>query len=339
MSDSDDSSLVFYDAYERPWIDRDNFSLVSEEKSFAPESEVDVGGDEEEKNDDVFHEIDDKFHDDHKPMERRNSAMRFSALSSSIQSLFGGASQSEFAGDSTSSSDSEMSDEDRVEGIERTKQAMGVAPSNRKKTLKLEKGKASSRKKRKESKSWISKMWDFFSGNSGNSDSHGNATRHGGSGKHGVAPPKKSGVKVTLMGIKRSPYHNVKVIQNLEIHHGPVWVMRFSRDGKFLASGGQDGKAVVWSIGCDRRDTCLVDIDEDEGDERYAAASTFALATPNPVTGSGRLHTTEEYFIYPVPCRVYSDHDGHIVDLSWSSMHFLITACLDKVVRLWHVKR
>jgi WD40 repeat protein len=192
-----------------------------------------------------------------------------------------------------------------------------------------------------------SSIWHFFLGGAKHA-SHADPMDVGGGDKTAsAAPAKKTGVKLSLVGKKQPTYHHVHVLQELEVHHGPVWAMRFSQNGHFLATGGQDGKAIVWSVGFDRRASCLVDIDDEDTEERLHATPGFPLGSPTGAGGgSARFDSkhlssqaTAGAFIFPVPCRVFAEHDGHIVDLSWSASNFLLTACLDKSVRLWHVKR
>lgn len=39
------------------------------------------------------------------------------------------------------------------------------------------------------------------------------------------------------------------------------------------------------------------------------------------------------------PIQSYRDHSRDVIDLSWSSSDFLLSASVDKTVRLWHVSR
>lgn len=41
----------------------------------------------------------------------------------------------------------------------------------------------------------------------------------------------------------------VRLVQTLDImHDGPVWVMKFSPNGHYLATGGQDAKVIIWCV-------------------------------------------------------------------------------------------
>ena len=44
-------------------------------------------------------------------------------------------------------------------------------------------------------------------------------------------------------------------------------------------------------------------------------------------------------FLFPEPLQVYRGHTGDVVDISWSCSNFLLSASVDKTVRLWHVSK
>jgi WD40 repeat protein len=99
--------------------------------------------------------------------------------------------------------------------------------------------------------------------------------------------------------------------QTLHRHIGPVWTMKFSVDGHFLASAGQDHSVIVWRV---------VGIGEALNSHLGSSAGEFQL-------------------VYPEPYRTYSDHVSDVVDIAWSRTNFLLSASIDKTVRLWHVTR
>jgi WD40 repeat protein len=115
-------------------------------------------------------------------------------------------------------------------------------------------------------------------------------------------------------------------------HRQAIWVTTFSLDGKYLATGGRDGRVVVWSVGIDRRGVSDQDIHRDGLRQQEPPASmddeTQAAYESSPFP-----------LLYPLPCRVYRDHTDDITDLSWTRRHFLLSASADKTVRLWNVKR
>ena len=39
--------------------------------------------------------------------------------------------------------------------------------------------------------------------------------------------------------------------------------------------------------------------------------------------------------VYPVPYRTYAGHKADVIDLAWSKANFLLSASIDKTVRLW----
>jgi WD40 repeat protein len=53
---------------------------------------------------------------------------------------------------------------------------------------------------------------------------------------------------------------------------------------------------------------------------------------PNNPNSAAKVRTVH-------PFRRWRDHSEDIVDLSWNMNHFLLSASIDKTVRLWHVSR
>ena len=105
---------------------------------------------------------------------------------------------------------------------------------------------------------------------------------------------------------------------------GPIWTMKFSLDGAFLASGGFDGKVVIWSVGLKPGASREVKTEKRKG--RHGTANT------------------EEKFqlLSTTPYKKFKGHGADVVDLSWSKANtqfgkFLVSASVDKTVRLWLV--
>jgi WD40 repeat protein len=125
-------------------------------------------------------------------------------------------------------------------------------------------------------------------------------------------------------------FDRLKETQTLGFHQQAVWVTAFSLDGKFLATGGKDGRVVVWSVGIDRRGVSDQDINRDGRSDSVTTVDEEILlayqSNPFPL-------------LFPIPCRVYRDHTDDITDLAWTRRHFLLSASADKTARLWNVKR
>ncbi|KAL1919833.1 uncharacterized protein VTP21DRAFT_1764 [Calcarisporiella thermophila] len=88
---------------------------------------------------------------------------------------------------------------------------------------------------------------------------------------------------------------------------GAIWALRFNKDGKYLAVGGQDRVVRIWRV--------LM-----ENDPVNTARSKAPIFLDEPI-------------------REYRGHTADILDLNWSRNNFLLSSSMDKTVRLWHISR
>jgi WD40 repeat protein len=118
--------------------------------------------------------------------------------------------------------------------------------------------------------------------------------------------------------------NQLKQVQELHLHKESIWTMQFSADGKYLATAGLDTIVYVWIV--------------------HPKEVPYEKEKVEPTkTGTPRRSESEPFeerrVINPVPWRKYEGHRLHVVDLSWSKSNFLISASIDKTVRLFHVSR
>ncbi|XP_031262715.1 uncharacterized protein LOC116120886 [Pistacia vera] len=139
--------------------------------------------------------------------------------------------------------------------------------------------------------------------------------------------------------------------QEFVAHEGSILTMKFSLDGQYLASGGEDGTVRVWQvIEDDRSDrfdiqdldpSCLyftinqlshitpLDVDKEKVDKtknlRSSSDSTCVVLPP------------KVFRILEKPLHEFQGHSSEVLDLSWSKKGFLLSSSVDKTVRLWQV--
>ena len=120
---------------------------------------------------------------------------------------------------------------------------------------------------------------------------------------------------------------HLRLIESYTGHVGPIWVAKFSIDGRFLATAGRDTKIIIWSVG--KFPKIIHGSTFDKYSEDYESESSSA---------------TEDYkfkqeLIHKSPYHVWRGHSCDVLDLSWSESHFMLSASADKTVRLWSIFR
>eukprot|EP00300_Choanocystis_sp_HF-7_P012320 c17841_g1_i2.p1 GENE.c17841_g1_i2~~c17841_g1_i2.p1 ORF type:complete len:494 (-),score=120.85 c17841_g1_i2:124-1605(-) len=115
----------------------------------------------------------------------------------------------------------------------------------------------------------------------------------------GGSKQQEEDIKVTVHHKSQRELTEVKLTQQLTAHAGSVWAMRLSVCGKYIATAGQDKRICVWEV----------EYDDDK-----------------PVIKAEAVQQ-------------YTGHEADIVDLAWSKNKFLLSASMDKTVRLFHVSR
>ncbi|KAI0509968.1 hypothetical protein KFK09_010568 [Dendrobium nobile] len=159
--------------------------------------------------------------------------------------------------------------------------------------------------------------------------------------------------------------------QDIQAHTGSIWRIRFSLDGRYLASAGEDCVIHVWQALERKRKGCLeMEGATGENGNGNGDITAFSNGTPEvafalacmeanhlekqrrPKISSGRKSLSLDNIIVPElffaleekPLRSFKGHLDDVLDLCWSKSQFnpvddryFISGSLDKKIRIWSI--
>ncbi|XP_061361474.1 uncharacterized protein LOC133305313 [Gastrolobium bilobum] len=149
--------------------------------------------------------------------------------------------------------------------------------------------------------------------------------------------------------------------QEIQAHDGSIWSIKFSLDGKYLASAGEDCVIHVWQVvESERKGELLLMEKPEDGNMNMLfvvnGSSEPALLSPgmdnNPEKKRGRSSVSRKSLsldqllvpetVFALTEKPFCSFKGHlhdVLDLSWSKSQHLLSSSMDKTVRLWHLSR
>ncbi|XP_071929362.1 uncharacterized protein [Coffea arabica] len=179
----------------------------------------------------------------------------------------------------------------------------------------------------------------------------GHAENRGNNGSNSTGAAKIQRVKVRSNRKKLKELSALFKAQDIQAHEGSILTMKFSLDGQYLASAGEDKIVRVWQVVEDERanETDIPDIDPSCLYFTISHLSELAplMADKEKISKLKSIRKTSDsaciifppkvFRILEEPLHVFRGHTAEVLDLSWSKNNCLLSSSVDKTVRLWKV--
>ncbi|VVA97730.1 unnamed protein product [Arabis nemorensis] len=136
--------------------------------------------------------------------------------------------------------------------------------------------------------------------------------------------------------------------QEIQAHNGSIWSIKFSLDGKYLASAGEDCIIHIWQVvEAERKGELLLDRPElmllaNNGSPELTA--TMSPRRRGRTSISRKSLSLDNIFVpdsvFGISEKPFCSFQGHlndVLDLAWSKSQHLLSSSMDKTVRLWHL--
>ncbi|KAG2567603.1 hypothetical protein PVAP13_7NG336700 [Panicum virgatum] len=163
-------------------------------------------------------------------------------------------------------------------------------------------------------------------------------------------------VKVRQYGKSYKELSGLFMNQEIQAHNGSIWSIRFSPDGQYLASAGEDCVIHVWEVseferkreengvcnpfvamvcnGSPEPTLALASLDASNSEKKRRARFLESRRS----VSSDRLMVPEHVFaLSEKPIRTFVGHSEDVLDLCWSKSQYLLSSSMDKTVKLWHI--
>ncbi|BAT79216.1 hypothetical protein LR48_Vigan04g135900 [Vigna angularis] len=154
------------------------------------------------------------------------------------------------------------------------------------------------------------------------------------SSKLNSGPNKTRRIKVKHNKKRWMEFSALYIGQEIRAHEGLIWTMKFSPNGQYLASGGEDGVIRIWrvtllntsSICFNAQDSAVSKVKHGSSGSQQQQSSQSFVVLPNKI-----LKVEES------PLHEFYGHTSDVLDLAWSNSDTLLSSSSDKTVRLWKI--
>ncbi|CAL9163716.1 uncharacterized protein LOC103979842 [Musa acuminata AAA Group] len=146
-------------------------------------------------------------------------------------------------------------------------------------------------------------------------------------------------IKVRQYGKSQKELSGLCMCQEIQAHNGSIWSIKFSLDGQYLASAGEDCVIHVWKVSeIETRGDLLNEkaSPENEGNH-WENNRARVLGSRKSVCSDPFMVPKYVFALSDKPLRSFQGHLKDVLDLSWSKSQYLLSSSMDKTVRLWHM--
>ncbi|KAL3699001.1 hypothetical protein R1sor_017023 [Riccia sorocarpa] len=162
-------------------------------------------------------------------------------------------------------------------------------------------------------------------------------------------PRSPQRVKVHVVRKSQKELSDLHLGQEIQAHQGAIWTLKFSNDGRYLASAGQDRVIHIREVVDHPFDK---DYDGKEGmqdsvgekwenaasDPSQAKKGSVKTSRKKSISGNSPAKLPKLFWLSEKAICTFKGHTEDVLDLSWSDkQNLLLSSSMDKTVRLWHI--